>query len=112
MAINRKPKNDANAKGSSQGSSKPEEPVNHEIKITRARDIETAIMFDMIVNGVTIYGCSYRTLQRHDGSGEFAKIGFPSRKGSDDKYYAQCWFKISDQDLEAIEKGIEALLNQ
>lgn len=112
MAINRKPKNDANAKGSSKEASKPEEPVNHEIKVTRAKDIDTAIMFDMIVNGVTIYGCSYRTLQRHDGSGEFAKIGFPSRKGNDNKYYANCYFKISEHDLEDIERGIEALLNQ
>lgn len=106
MSINRKGKEDSSKKGSGK------EVVNHEIKVTRANDIEKCIMFDMEVNGVKIYGCSYRELKRHDGSGSFAKIGFPSRKGSDDKYYAQCWFKISDKDLEAIEKGIEALLNQ
>lgn len=90
---------------------KTEEVIDHDVKIDRANDIEKCIMFDMTVNGIKIYGCSYRTLQRHDGSGEFAKIGFPSRKGSDGNYYANAWFKISDKDLEAIEKGIESLLN-
>lgn len=111
MSINRKGKEDSSKKGSGK-EKKDEEVVNHDIKVTRANDIGKCIMFDMEVNGIKIYGCSYRELERNDGSGSFAKIGFPSRKGSDDKYYAQCWFKISEKDLEAIEKGIEALINQ
>lgn len=85
---------------------------DHVIEVTRANELKdkNVIMFDMIVNGVTIYGCSYRELERKDGSGSFAKIGFPSRKGSDDKWYSHAYFKISDADIDAIEKGIEAVL--
>ena len=63
---------------------------DHVIEVTRANELteKDVIMFDMKVNDVTIYGCSYRELERKDGSGSFAKIGFPSRKGSDDKWYS------------------------
>ena len=85
---------------------------DHAIEVTRATEIKgkDVIMFDMKVNDVTIYGCSYRELERKDGSGSFAKIGFPSRKGSDDKWYSHAFVKLSDADIDAIEKGIEAVL--
>lgn len=96
MAISRKSKETEAAK-------------NHEIKVTRAKDIDTAIMFDMVVNDVTIYGCSYRELERKDGSGSFVKIGFPSKK-SGDQYYNQAFVKLSDEDIKTIETQIEALI--
>lgn len=85
---------------------------DHVIEVTRANELKDkdVIMFDMKVNDVTIYGCSYRELQLKDGSGSFAKIGFPSRKGSDDKWYSHAYVKLSDADIDAIEKGIEAVL--
>ena len=89
---------------------KQQEVVDHEIKVTRAKQLDNVIMFDVIVNGVTIYGCSYRTLTRKDNGEEFGKIGFPSRKGSDDKYYCFAWFKISEKDQDEMEKQIEALI--
>ncbi len=42
------------------------EVINHEIEVTRAKELENVIMFDMKVNDVTIYGCSYRVLTRKD----------------------------------------------
>lgn len=87
-----------------------EKSANNDIKVTRAKDLDKVIMFDMEVNGVTIYGCSYKTLQKKDGSGDFAKVDFPSRKGSDDKWYHIAYVKLSDADIETIEKGIEALI--
>lgn len=85
---------------------------DHVIEVTRANELteKDVIMFDMKVNDVTIYGCSYRELERKDGSGSFAKIGFPSRKGSDDKWYSHAYVKLSYADIDAIEKGIEAVL--
>lgn len=84
--------------------------VTYDIKVTRAHELDNGtIMFDMTVNGVQIYGCSYKVLSRKDGSGDFAKIGFPSRKGSDGKYYNNCYFKI-DNDL--IEKVIEPQIDE
>ena len=53
---------------------------------------------------------SYKELQRKDGSGSFVKIDFPSRKGSDGKYYSHAWFKIEDAMIGDIEKQIEALI--
>lgn len=87
-----------------------EEQVKNEIKVTRVKELENAIMFDMVVNHVTIYGCSYRTLTRKDNGEEFAKIGFPSRKGSDGKYYSHVSVKLSQDDVADIEKQIEGLL--
>ena len=93
-------------------SNKAEEEAKqtYHIEVTRAKELDNCIMFDMTVNGVQIYGCSYRTLSRKDGSGDFAKIGFPSRKGKDNKYYNECYFKITDELVDVIEKGIEALI--
>ena len=73
-----------------------EETKKYDIKVTRAKELQNCIMFDMEVNGVVIYGCSYRELNRKDGSGSFVKINFPQRKGSDDKYPS---FHISDSVL-------------
>lgn len=85
---------------------------DHVIEIKRANNLadKGVIMFDMVVNGITIYGCSYKWLTRKEDGQEFAKVGFPSRKGSDDKYYNNVYFKISEKDMDQIDKGIEALL--
>ena len=83
----------------------------YSIAVKRAKELDNGtIMFDMEVNDVMIYGCSYKVLTRKDNGEEFAKVGFPSRKGSDDKYYNQVYFKIEADTLAAIEKGIESLL--
>lgn len=105
MAINRK-KNEA-----PKAENKAPE-WDYEIQVTRAKDIQSAIMFDMRVNGVMIYGCSYKELQRKDGSGSFFKIDLPQRKGSDGKWYSVAWFKITDDIQEVIEKQIEDLINK
>ena len=91
---------------------KDEAAKNHEIKVTRANEIESknVIMFDMIVNDVQIYGCSYRTLTNHETNEEFSKIGFPSRKGNDDKWYNNAYVKLTPEDITKIEKQIEALI--
>jgi hypothetical protein len=90
------------------GKKKETKTESHKIEVLRAKVLENVIMFDMNVNGVTIYGCSYKTLHRKDNDEVFAKIGFPSRKGKDDKYYNHVYVKFSDEDIETIEKGIEA----
>lgn len=98
MAIQRKAKAEAQA-------------TQFEVEVTRAKELDNGtIMFDMVVNGVSVYGCSYKTLKRKDNGEEFAKIGFPSRKGSDGKYYNQVYFKINDDLVKVIEKAIEAVL--
>ena len=93
------------------GKAKAKEERSYEINVTRAHELDNGtIMFDMEVNGVTIYGCSYKVLTRKDNGEEFAKIGFPSRKGSDDKWYNNVYFKITDAIVETIEKQLDALV--
>lgn len=82
--------------------------INHEIEVTRAKELENVIMFDMKVNDVTIYGCSYRVLTRKDTGEEFGKVGFPSKK-SGDIYYNHAFVKLSSADIENIEKQLEKL---
>ena len=90
---------------------KQAEHKNHQIIVNRAHELDNGtIMFDCKVNDVQIYGCSYKMLSKKDGSGEFAKIGFPSRKGSDGNWYNEAYFFVTEDDLEAIEKGIEEKL--
>ena len=84
------------------------EVINHEIEVTRAKELENVIMFDMKVNDVTIYGCSYRVLTRKDNGEEFGKVGFPSKK-SGDNYYNHAFVKLSSADIENIEKQLEKL---
>ena len=81
---------------------------DHEIKITRVKELENVIMFDMIVNDVTIYGCSYKVLTRKDNGEEFGKVGFPSKKQGD-TWYNQAFVKLSNVDVENIEKQLEAM---
>lgn len=80
------------------------------IEVTRAKELENVVMFDMNVNGVTIYGCSYKTLTRKDNGEEFVKIDFPSRKGNDGKYYKHAFVKLSEADVKTIEEQLNALV--
>ena len=84
------------------------EVINHKIEVTRAKELENVIMFDMKVNDVTIYGCSYRVLTRKDTGEEFGKVGFPSKK-SGDNYYNHAFVKLSAADVETIDKQLEKL---
>lgn len=82
---------------------------NHEIEVTRAHALDNGVtMFDAVINGVTIYGMNYRILQYKDGSGEFGKVGFPSKKQGD-KYYNHAFVKFTDEDIEEIDKQIDKL---
>ena len=101
MAINKKAKAEA------------EKSAELQIEVTRAKDFSddkgTCIAFDMIVNEVTIYGCYYREGTTKKGS-EYSMVAFPSRKGSDGKYYKHAFVKLSDADIDNISKQIETLL--
>lgn len=67
-----------------------------------------AVLFDLELNGVTIYGCSIVTSERDDS--EF--IGFPSRKGNDGKYYSIAWAPLSDEDTADIIDAVDKKLNE
>ena len=104
MAINKNAKTEA----------KKESAMQYIIKVTRAKENANrpnSYRFSMNVNGIDINGCNYITYT--DRSGEQKSfISFPQYKGSDDKYYNHCYFKISDDDFKIIEQQIEKIINK
>ena len=77
------------------GSTK-KETQGYDVKVTRAKEFDNgSVAFDMVVNGVTIYGCWYREGKDKKGN-DYEMISFPSQKGKDGKYYSHAWFKLED----------------
>ena len=75
---------------------KTEKEMQYDVKVTRAKEFDGgAVTFDMVVNGITIYGCWYREGQDKNGN-DYEIISFPSQKGKDGKYYNHVWFKVDD----------------
>lgn len=77
-------------------------------QVTRVTETSRgSILFDLVLNGVYIYGLSVWTNQKTGQD----YISFPSRKGSDGKYYSIAWAKLTDEDSEAILNEVEVQLN-
>ena len=74
---------------------------DNDIKVKRAatagKGKNKVIFADVIINGVTIYGCRIV-----DGrKGEF--VAFPSQKSEKDgKYYNHAWFDLTEEESELI----------
>ena len=87
------------------------------IEVLRAKDFtkddakenECSIVFDMKVNGVTIYGCWYRTGSDKKGD-DYEMVSFPSQKGKDGKYYNHAYVQLQQSDIDFISSEIEKLL--
>lgn len=63
------------------------------------------VTFDLTVNGVKIYGC--RVVECKNG--DF--IGFPSRKGSDGKYYSHAYAPLDEDAVYFVLSVVEEELN-
>ena len=95
----------ANTKGSKAKERETIEVISYNIK--RAIECRNgAILFDLELNGVTIYGCSIVT-----GRNDNDFIGFPSRKGNDGKYYSIAWAPLSDEDTADIIEAVNQKLD-
>lgn len=66
-------------------------------EILRASQYDWGTSFNMVLNGVTIYNCTVAETKE----GKFF-ISFPSRKGTDGKYYSYVYFRFSDEDMDKI----------
>lgn len=79
---------------------------NMNINVKRAKEFKSGdIGFDMEVNGITIYGCVYKNIDK----GNF--VSFPAKKNeADGKYYNHVYFKIDEDTLKNIEDQISSLL--
>lgn len=89
---------------------KPEKKIESAIQsvnVTRATAFDNGgVVFDMVINGVTIYGCRVVEGKNSDF------ISFPSRLGKDNKYYNHAYIKLTNEDtkniISQVEKALEA----
>ena len=113
-------KKEANMAVRSKKTEKPAEQAQAQaltIEVLRAKDFtkddakenECSIVFDMKVNGVTIYGCWYRTGSDKKGE-DYEMVSFPSQKGKDGKYYNHAYVQLQQSDIDFISSEIEKLL--
>lgn len=81
--------------------SKEEKPVSYgkveSFEILKATNFNWGCAFNMVLNGVTIYNCTVAESKE----GKFF-ISFPSRKGSDGKWYSYVYFRFSEEDMNRI----------
>ena len=72
------------------------EKVVYNYTINRVREvIDTMVSFNIIVNGVTIYGMKVIKFTK-DGQ-ERMMVAFPSQKGNNEKYYNHAFFPMSNE---------------
>lgn len=113
-------KKEANMAVRSKKTEKPAEQAQAQaltIEVLRAKDFtkddakenECSIVFDMKVNGVTIYGCWYRTGSDKKGE-DYEMVSFPSQKGKDGKYYNHAYVQLQQSDIDLIAKAIDSML--
>jgi DNA-binding cell septation regulator SpoVG len=71
---------------------------------------DTMVSFRMVINGITIYGMKVIKYKSKKTGEEGMMVSFPSRKGSDGKYYNELTFPMTkDMSDDIIKKVLEAL---
>ena len=87
-------------------SNKAEELIIDSFSVNRVHKFDNGgVIFDMTLNGISIYGC--RVVETEDG--DF--IGLPQRKGNDGKWYSIVWARLSEADTKDILAEVEKRLN-
>ena len=66
-------------------------------QILKATQYSWGVGFNMVLNGITIYNCTVAETKE----GNFF-ISFPSRKGTDGKWYSYVYFRFSEEDQNKI----------
>lgn len=89
---------------------KPEKKTESAVQsaeVVRAKSFDNGgVVFDMIINGVSIYNC--RVVEGKNG--DF--ISFPARKGSDGNYYSHAYIKLTEDDTKNIIGLVEKALEE
>lgn len=90
-----------------QQAEKPQAITVTELKVTRAHRWDNGgESFDMVLNGVNIYGC--RLVDGKNG----VFVSYPARKGTDGKYYSHVYAVLDDKTVEEICKQVDELLDK
>lgn len=77
-----------------------------EFEVRNVNQYKDTVFFNLVINGVVIYGC--RVVEGNKG--DF--IAFPSKKGNDGKYYSHAYAALSEEDAEKILTEVEKQLNE
>mgnify|MGYP002515963600 CR=1 FL=1 len=86
---------------------KKSESVVQSVEVVRAKSFDNGgVVFDVIINGVSIYNC--RVVEGKNG--DF--ISFPARKGSDGNYYSHAYIKLTEDDTKKIIGQVEKALEE
>lgn len=86
---------------------KKSESTLQSVEVVRAKSFDNGgVVFDVIINGVSIYNC--RVVEGKNG--DF--ISFPARKGSDGNYYSHAYIKLTDEDTQKIVGLVEKALER
>lgn len=83
-----------------------------EFEVIKARTTknDNIVMFDLKINGVSIYGCMLKHVVREKDGKEFEIISYPSYQGSNGKYYNYVYYDLSQSDRELIINQVKSLL--
>jgi hypothetical protein len=79
------------------------------IKVRTTKN-ENIVMFDIKINGVSIYGCMLKHVVRESDGKEFDIIQYPSYQGTNGKYYNHVYYDLSQSDRDVIINQIKSLL--
>lgn len=86
---------------------KKSESAVQSVEVVRAKSFDNGgVVFDMTINGVSIYNC--RVVEGKNG--DF--ISFPARKGSDGNYYSHAYIKLTEDDTKQIISQVEKALEE
>jgi len=77
-----------------------------EFEVKNVNQYKDTVFFNLVINGVIIYGCRVVEGQK----GDF--ISFPSKKGNDGKYYNHAFAALSEEDAGKILAEVEKQLNE
>ena len=86
---------------------KKSESAVQSVEVVRAKSFDNGgVVFDMTINGVSIYNC--RVVEGKNG--DF--VSFPARKGSDGNYYSHAYIKLTEDDTRKIVGLVEKALEE
>lgn len=75
------------------------------LSVSHVKEWDSGVTFTLNVDRVSIYGCRIVSSK----NGDF--ISFPSRKGSDGKYYNHAYIDLTDTELMVVFDMVRSALN-
>lgn len=80
---------------------------DYEIHVTRVLDGKYGVLFDMVINNVTIYGC--RVAETKDGT---PFVGFPQKKDRNNKFWSVAYAHLTPEQNAEVMRQIWEQLGQ